>query len=51
MKKNESVLLSITGITSEGNGVGRAEGQAVFVPYTAIGDEIRAKIVKVQKGY
>ncbi|MBR6102864.1 MAG: 23S rRNA (uracil(1939)-C(5))-methyltransferase RlmD [Ruminococcus sp.] len=51
LKKNETVLIEITGITNEGNGVGRAEGIAVFVPMTAVGDVIECRIVKVAKSY
>ena len=51
MQKNETVTLEITGMTNEGNGVGRAEGMAVFVPLTAVGDIIKCKIVKVNKSY
>ncbi len=51
MKKNEIITLEITDITSEGNGVGRYENIAVFVPETAVGDVIKAKIVKVLKSY
>jgi 23S rRNA (uracil1939-C5)-methyltransferase len=51
LKKNESIKLDIKGITSEGFGVGKYEGMAVFVPQTAVGDSITAKIVKVQKSY
>ncbi|MCM1227256.1 MAG: 23S rRNA (uracil(1939)-C(5))-methyltransferase RlmD [Clostridium sp.] len=51
MTKNEIIRLEITDITAEGNGVGRYEGMAVFVPETAIGDIIFAKIVKVLKNY
>ncbi len=46
--KNQSIPLTITGMTAEGNGVGKYEGFAVFVPQTAVGDEITAKIVKVE---
>ena len=49
VQKNQIVPLTVTGLTAEGNGVGRYEGFAVFVPQTAVGDEIRAKIVKVEK--
>lgn len=50
MKKNEIINLEITGMTAEGNGVGRSEdGMAVFVPLTAVGDVISCKIVKVTK--
>ncbi|MDE5860513.1 MAG: 23S rRNA (uracil(1939)-C(5))-methyltransferase RlmD, partial [Oscillospiraceae bacterium] len=52
MKKNEFYNIEITGMTSEGNGVGRTEdGMAVFVPLTAVGDVISCKIVKVGKSF
>lgn len=51
IKKNQIVEFEITGITSEGNGVGRADGMAVFVPQTAVGDYVRVQIVKVLKSY
>ena len=52
MKKNELYTIEITGMTAEGNGVGRtAEGMAVFVPLTAVGDVISCKIVKVTKSF
>ena len=51
MVKNEDIKIKITGMTSDGNGVGRHEGMAVFVPLTAIGDEVLIKIVKLQKNY
>lgn len=52
MKKNELYTVEITGMTAEGNGVGRTgDGMAVFVPLTAVGDVISCKIVKVTKSY
>ena len=51
MQKNEEIILEITDITAEGSGVGRYEGMAVFVPLTAVGDTVRAKILKVKKTY
>lgn len=51
MKKNDTVTLEITALTSEGYGVGRSEGMAVFVPFTAVGDIIEAKILKVLSSY
>ncbi len=51
IKKNQLVEFEITGITNEGNGVGRADGMAVFVPQTAVGDYVRVQIVKVLKSY
>ncbi|MDE6729158.1 MAG: 23S rRNA (uracil(1939)-C(5))-methyltransferase RlmD, partial [Oscillospiraceae bacterium] len=41
----------ITGMTAEGNGVCRIDGFAVFVPMTAVGDQLKIKIVKVLKHY
>lgn len=51
LNKNEIIPLKITGMTNEGNGVGRYEGIAVFVPMTAVGDIIDCRIVKVQKNF
>jgi len=51
LKKNEICEITITGVTNEGNGVGRYENMAVFVPFTAVGDIIECKIVKVKKSY
>ena len=51
MKKNDIVTLEITGLTSEGNGVARYDGMAVFVPFAAVGDKIEARIVKVNKTF
>ncbi len=51
IQKNDIVTLKITGTTSEGNGVGRHEGMAVFIPAAAEGDELKARIVKVNKNY
>ena len=51
MKKNDIYTIQITGMTAEGNGVGRADGIAVFVPHTAVGDVISCKIVKTAKSY
>jgi len=51
LKKNDIIDLNITDITNEGNGVGRFDGQAVFVPYTAPGDIIKSRIVKTTPRY
>ena len=51
LKKNEIIRLEISGMTNEGNGVGKHEGIAVFVPFTVIGDVIECRIVKVCKTY
>lgn len=46
-EKNQIYTTEITGLTSEGNGVCRIDGMAVFVPETAVGDVAEIKIVKV----
>ena len=51
MTKNDIVKLEITSLTSEGSGVGRYDGMAVFVPFAAVGDAISCRIVKVLKSY
>ena len=56
LEKNQRIRLEITGMTAEGNGVGRAPsedgpGPAVFVPFTAVGDVIECHIVKVFPSY
>jgi len=48
VEKNQLIPLHITGMTAEGNGVGHFCGLAIFVPQTAIGDELTVRIVKVQ---
>jgi 23S rRNA (uracil1939-C5)-methyltransferase len=50
--KNDIVEIEITDISSSGSGVGHcADGKAVFVPKTAVGDVIEVKIVKDNKSY
>ena len=51
MKKNDEILLEITGMTAEGNGVGRYNGMAVFVPETVVGECVKAHVIKVSKNY
>lgn len=51
MKKNDIISLEITAITNEASGVGRHDGMAVFVPFTAVGDVIECRIVKALKSY
>ncbi len=51
LEKNQFVNAEITDITSDGNGVCRVNGMAVFVPDTAVGDIAEIKIVKVLKNY
>lgn len=51
MRKNDIVEIEVTALTNEGSGVGRYDGMAVFVPFSAVGDLIECRIVKVLKSY
>ncbi len=51
MNKNDIVTLDITDITAEGSGIGKADGMTVFVPMTAVGDKVKARIVKLKPRY
>lgn len=51
MDKNDIITLEITDVSSEGSGIGRHDGMAIFVPNTAVGDHIRARILKVKSKY
>lgn len=49
--KNQHIEIEITGMSADGNGIGRVSGMAVFVPKTAVGDIAKVQIVKVCKNY
>lgn len=52
LKKNDIIPLTITSATAEGSGVGKTDGgMAVFVPLSAVGDTVKARILKVKKTY
>lgn len=51
IKKNDIITLEIVDISSDGNGVGKYENIAVFVPMTAVGDVCKVKILKVLSSY
>jgi 23S rRNA (uracil1939-C5)-methyltransferase len=51
LEKNQTILLDVTGFTSEGGGVGHFEGMAVFVPGAAKGDRVQCLIIKAKKNY
>lgn len=51
VEKNKNYIMKIDRLGFEGEGVGRIEGFAVFVPYALPGEEIEIRIVKVNKSY
>jgi 23S rRNA (uracil1939-C5)-methyltransferase len=51
LSKNQLIPLTIERLSSDGSGVGHYEGEAVFVPGTAPGDVLTARVVKDCKRY
>ncbi len=51
LARNQEIALKIDGLTSEGQGVGRYEGFAVFVPFTLPGEEALVRIIKPSASY
>jgi len=51
LKKNQYIELNIESFSSDGSGVGRCDGEAVFVPGSAPGDKLKVKIVADKKSY
>lgn len=50
-KKNDELILEIENMGSQGEGIGRADGYALFVKDALVGDVIRARIIKTKKQY
>lgn len=51
LNKNQIINLEVTGITNEACGIGKYEGIVIFIPYSAIGDKLKVRIVKVNKNH
>lgn len=51
IRKNTDIKLEIEDISSEGTGVGRHNGVAVFVAGAAKGDTVLCRIIKAKKNY
>ena len=51
LRKNQQISLTIDSLASDGSGVGRADGMAVFVPGSAPGDRLTVRITKALKTY
>ncbi len=50
-QQGELVNITIEDLNHDGEGVGRCGGQVVFVPDTAIGDRIVARLVRIKSNY
>ena len=51
MKKNEIIEIRIESVSTDGNGIGKFDGNVVFVPFSALGDLVRVKIIKANKSF
>lgn len=51
MQKNDIITLEIIDIATDGSGVGKYCGMAVFVPFSAVGDVCLCRVLKVAKSY
>ena len=50
-KKGDIVQIEITDVSDQGQGIGKAEGMAVFVGGTVMGDVVSCELTKVKKRY
>jgi 23S rRNA (uracil1939-C5)-methyltransferase len=51
IKKNDIINLVIEDVSIDGDGVGRWNGMAVFVPKGAVGDSLLVRILKIKSNY
>lgn len=52
LSKNDIINLTITSTSADGSGVGKTQdGMAVFVPLSAVGDELEVRVLKAKKTY
>ncbi|MFA4885129.1 MAG: 23S rRNA (uracil(1939)-C(5))-methyltransferase RlmD [Desulfotomaculaceae bacterium] len=51
LKRAEKIQIQINGLTHAGDGVGRHNGMAVFVPGTAPGDTVLAEVADLKRNY
>ncbi|MCH5268234.1 MAG: 23S rRNA (uracil(1939)-C(5))-methyltransferase RlmD [Lachnospiraceae bacterium] len=50
-RKNDELLLKIEDMGTEGEGIGRADGYALFVKDALIGDLVRVRVMKTRKHF
>ena len=49
MKKGDRVTITITDLTTDGEGIGHADGFALFVKDTVAGDTVECTVMKLKK--
>ena len=50
-KKNQLVEVEIDDMGNEGEGIGHADGYALFLKDAVAGDKVLARIIKIKKNY
>ena len=50
-QKNQMILVEITDIGTEGEGIGKIDGFPFFIKDALIGDVVEAKVMKAKKNY
>lgn len=50
-RKGQDVVVRVDRLSYGGRGVARVDGYVVFVPYTAPGDRVRARLVRVKRSF
>ena len=51
LKKDDLVVIDITDLDAEGQGIGKVEGLTLFVKDAFVGDRVEAKVMKMKKTY
>lgn len=51
VEKNKDYIIDITGMGSEGEGIGKVEGFTVFIQGALINEKVKARIIKLSKSY
>ncbi len=51
IEKNKTYTVVITGVGEKGEGIGKIDNFAVFIPYALLGETVEVLIVKVLKSY
>lgn len=50
-QKDDIVTVTIEDISSDGDGIGKADGFTLFIKDAVMGDTVTAKLMKIKKGY
>lgn len=49
--KNQEIVVTIENTGMNGEGIARYQNMAVFIPYSLVGEKVRAKVILVKKKY